>query len=65
MKHTFRLFPIALIVVGIALLLSKQGVITLPSLHTWWPLILVAVGVNALLWPRASRRCAAAAPVVR
>jgi len=59
MKPVARLFPAMLIVVGVALLLSKQGVITLPSLHTWWPLLLVAAGVRWLLWPRSSRTCQA------
>lgn len=57
MKPNFRFFPIALIVVGTLLLLAKQDVITLPSLHGWWPLVLVVLGVKWLVWPSTSRRC--------
>jgi hypothetical protein len=56
MNNSYRVWPIILIVVGTALLLAKQGLITLPSLHTWWPAILVAVGIKWLLWPGKSCR---------
>lgn len=54
MKPVFRLFPAALIVMGLVLLLAQQGLITLPSLRGWWPLVLVAVGVRGLLRQRPS-----------
>ena len=53
---TPRLWPIALIIVGVALLLAKQGFIDLHFMRTWWPLILVAVGIRALFWPRRYRQ---------
>lgn len=56
MNNPYRVWPIILIVVGMALLLAKQGLITLPSLHTWWPAILVALGIRWLVWPRKSCR---------
>lgn len=54
MNNSYRVWPIILIVVGLALLLAKQGLITLPSLHAWWPAILVALGIRWLVWPRKS-----------
>ncbi len=51
MRPQFRLFPIALIVVGLFLLAGKQGLIDPALLRDWWPLILVAVGLAGLLRP--------------
>ena len=56
MNNPYRVWPIILIVVGMALLLAKQGLITLPSLQTWWPAILIGLGIKWLVWPRKSCR---------
>jgi hypothetical protein len=59
MNPQFRLFPLALIVVGLFLLATKQGLIDPALLRGWWPLILVAVGVAGLLRPPRIRHCEA------
>lgn len=59
MNPQFRLFPLALIVVGLFLLAGKQGLIDPTLLRGWWPLILVAVGVAGLLRPPRIRHCEA------
>jgi len=52
----FRIFPIALIAVGTGLLLGKLGIVPTEALrdvvHTWWPLVLVALGAAMLAVPR-------------
>lgn len=45
-------WPVILIVIGSVLLLSNLGILPLHEMKalmaTWWPLILIAVGVSAL-----------------
>ncbi len=60
----FRLFPTALIVLGVTLLLANLGIVPKEELreffHTWWPLLLVALGAAMLMRPRGAcghRRC--------
>lgn len=50
-----RIFPIALVVVGVVFLLRNLGFISHDVAHTWWPLILIVVGVAALF--RCPRHC--------
>lgn len=50
-----RIFPIALIAIGVLFLLRNLGVIPHDVGHTWWPLILIVVGVAAFF--RCPRRC--------
>ena len=56
MNNPYRVWPIILIVVGLALLLAKQGLISLAGLHAWWPAILIGLGIKWLVWPRKSCR---------
>ncbi len=55
-----RIFPIALIVLGVTLLLGNLGIVPRDEIrhfiHAWWPLLLVAVGSAMLLLPRGSCR---------
>jgi hypothetical protein len=54
---------IALIVIGSFFLLSNLGLLNISLrelFHTWWPLILIAVGISLFFTPgasRALRRC--------
>lgn len=52
----FRIFPILLIAFGGGLLLTKLGILPGAEMrelvHTWWPSLLVALGVSMLLVPR-------------
>lgn len=52
----FRILPVALIAVGVGLLLGKLGIVPPDVLrelvHTWWPLLLVALGGAMLAMPR-------------
>lgn len=47
-----RIWPIALIILGVAFLASNLGLISFGELRqllaTWWPLILIAIGVAGL-----------------
>jgi hypothetical protein len=47
------LWPVVLIVLGVAFLASNLGLISFGELRqwlaTWWPLILIAIGVAGLL----------------
>lgn len=56
----FRFFPVALIVLGVTLLLGNLGIVPKEEIrqffHTWWPLLLVAVGSAMLLLPRGACR---------
>ena len=51
-----RIFPIALIVLGVTLLLGNLGIVPKEEIryfvHTWWPLLLVVFGSAMLLLPR-------------
>lgn len=52
----FRIFPVLLIAFGSGLLLTKLGFLPGAEMrelfHTWWPALLVALGVSMLLFPR-------------
>lgn len=54
----FSIFPILLIAFGGGLLLTKLGILPGAEIralfHTWWPALLVALGVSMLLVPRGS-----------
>lgn len=56
----FRIFPLVLIALGAVLLLGNLGIVSKESLHlffhTWWPGLLVALGVAMLLCPRCRHR---------
>lgn len=57
MRGHFAAF--ALIVVGSFFLLTNLGMINVSLVqlfHTWWPLILIAVGVSLLLSPGGRRK---------
>lgn len=49
----FRIGPVVLIVLGVLFLLSNLGILQIRHLvnamGTWWPLILIAVGVVSLI----------------
>jgi len=49
----FPLWPILLIVLGAAFLAANLGLVSFGELRqllgTWWPLILIAVGIGGLL----------------
>ena len=50
---------IVLIVIGTFFLLSNLGLINISLrelFHTWWPLILIALGVSLFFTPAESRR---------
>ncbi len=51
MRRKSRLAPLILIALGLLFLLSNLGLLPRlgPLLATWWPLILVVVGVSLLL----------------
>lgn len=55
-----RIFPIALIILGVTLLLGNLGIVPKEEIryffHTWWPLLLVAFGGAMLLLPRGACR---------
>lgn len=60
----FRLFPVILIVLGVTFLMGNLGIVPKDELrqffHTWWPLLLVAIGSIMILRPRGHchhRRC--------
>jgi hypothetical protein len=56
MTMRFRFFPVLLIAFGSGLLLTKLGILPGAEIrelfHTWWPALLVALGVSMLLFPR-------------
>lgn len=53
-----RIFPIALIILGVTLLLGNLGIVPKEEIryffHTWWPLLLVVFSSAMLLLPRGS-----------
>lgn len=55
-----RIFPIALIVLGVTLLLGNLGIVPKDDIrnfvHTWWPLLLVVFGSAMLLFQRGGCR---------
>lgn len=59
MRHRSRFFPLVLIGLGCLLLLSNLQFI--PDWHgmlkTWWPVLLIAVGVTHWLRPHGRRMC--------
>lgn len=69
----FRILPVALITLGVGLLLGKLGIVPPDVLrelvHTWWPLLLIALGGAMLAIPRGAcghrRLCGASADEVR
>jgi hypothetical protein len=69
----FRILPVALITVGVGLLLGKLGIVPPDVLrelvHSWWPLLLIALGGAMLAMPRGAcghrRPCGASADEVR
>lgn len=56
----FRIFPVALIVLGVTLLLGNLDIVPKEEIrhffHTWWPLLLVGFGSAMLLLPRGACR---------
>ena len=57
MKGNFA--AIALVAIGIFFLLTNLGVIDISLrelLRTWWPLILIAVGVGMFLTPERTKK---------
>lgn len=51
-----RIAPIILIVVGVLFLLNNMELLPIrQTLHKWWPLILIVIGVS-LLFSRGSRK---------
>ena len=51
-----RLFPVILILVGVVMLLTNLGILPVHWGRQWWPLLLIAIGVLALLRPPRHRR---------
>jgi hypothetical protein len=55
-----RIFPIALIVLGVTLLLGNLGIVPKDEIrhfvHTWWPLLLVVFGSAMLLFQKGNCR---------
>jgi hypothetical protein len=43
-RHKRMLGPLVLIIVGVVLLLEKNGIIGHHIFHQWWPLLLIGAG---------------------
>jgi hypothetical protein len=51
-REAAPLFGVILIIVGIVFLLDELGIMMLGHLETWWPMLLVLLGVSKMAWKR-------------
>jgi hypothetical protein len=51
-REAAPLFGVILIVIGIVFLLDELGIMLIGHLETWWPMLLVLLGVSKMAWKR-------------